>query len=445
MAVIDDEAIARREIQKGVTRRIDAEIETFSDGESAIERMKISPFDLVLCDLKLPGMDGMSVLQTVREQFPHSQVIMITAYGSVDLAIEAIRAGAFHFVAKPVKMEELVSLSGRALETARLTKETESLKKALFTQSRRQYLIGHSPAIQEVLAVIKKVCSLSCNVLIQGESGTGKELTAKALHFLGDRRENPFIAFSCGGFTDELIANELFGHEKGAFTGAVDTKIGLLEAADKGTLFLDEVGLMPMNMQVKLLRFIQERALIRVGGVKPVPVDVRLIAAGNHDLWEEVERKRFREDLYYRLKVVMLPLPPLRKRKEDIPLLIHHFIDRYNREFKKNVKGMGKETMATLKNYPFPGNVRELENIIERAVALSDKSVIGLSELPGDLLDLTFTSLENEDDLKSLEEIERDHIRRVLKQTDFHKGRTAEILKIPRTTLWRKMKGFNLD
>ncbi|WP_022664740.1 sigma-54-dependent transcriptional regulator [Desulfospira joergensenii] len=445
VAVVDDEPIACREIKKGLLRRTDFDIETFPDGESALKRMQDHSFDLILCDLKLPGIDGMTLLRTVKKRFPETQVIMITGHGSVDVAVQAIQSGAFHFVIKPVKTEELTSLSQRALETVRLIRETSALKKALFTQSREQYLIGHSPAMQKVMALIKKICSLNCNVLIMGESGTGKELTARALHFLGERRENPFIGFSCVGFTDELIANELFGHEKGAFTGAVDTKIGLLESSDKGTIFLDEVGLMPLTMQVKLLRFIQERSLIRVGGVTPIPVDVRLIAAGNSDLKQEVEQKKFREDLYFRLNVVSITLPPLRDRKEDIPLLIHHFIERYNHRFKKQITGIAPDALKTLKNYPFPGNVRELENIVERAVALSEKKVISCKDLPGDILDLTFTSLEDDAGWKSLEEVERDYILKVLEKTGFQKNRAADILKLPRTTLWRKMKSFHLD
>jgi len=444
VAIIDDEPIACREIKKGLSRRTDFEIETFLDGESALKRMETVSFDLVLCDLRLPGMDGVEVLKTIKKQFPQTQLIIITAYGSVDVAIRAIQAGAFHFVVKPVKIEELTSLSMRALETVELVKETRALKKILFNQSRQQYLIGHSSPIQDVLALIKKVCSLNCNVLVQGESGTGKELVAKALHFLGVRREEPFIAFSCGGFTDDLIANELFGHEKGAFTGAIDTKIGLLESADKGTIFLDEIGLMPLNMQTKLLRFVQERNLIRVGGVKSFPVDIRLIAAGNHDLQHEVEQKKFREDLYYRLKVVSITLPPLRDRKEDIPLLAQHFLERYNRMFNKQVVTVDEEAMAILMQYPFPGNVRELENIIERGVALSDKPVLGCMDLPGDLLELSITHLE-ETEWKSLEEMEKRYIKKVLAQTGYRKGRASNILKIPRTTLWRKMKRFNLD
>jgi len=444
VAVVDDEPIACREIKKGFSRKTDFNVETFLDGESVLERMGDHPFDLIVCDLRLPGMDGMAVLRNVKNRFPQTQMIIITAYGSVDVAIHAIQSGAFHFIVKPVKMDELISLSMRALETAQLVKETRALKKKLFNQSRQQYLIGHSPPLQEILSLIKKVCSLNCNVLIQGESGTGKELVARALHFLGVRREEPFIAFSCGGFTDDLIANELFGHEKGAFTGAVDTKIGLLESADKGTLFLDEVGLMPLNMQMKLLRFVQERSLLRVGGVKPFPVDVRLIAAGNHDFKQEIEQKNFREDLYYRLKVVTINLPPLRDRKEDIPLLVQYFLERYNRMFNKQVISVAPEVMDVLKDYPFPGNVRELENIIERGVALSDTPVIRYRDLPDDLRELSITSFVDTE-WKSLEEMEKIYIQKVLAQTGCHRGRASEILQIPRTTLWRKMKRFNLN
>ena len=368
----------------------------------------------------------------------------MTGYGSIDTAVEAIRAGAFHYLAKPLKIAELRSLAEHALEKVKLIREKELLKKALFSQSRQQYLIGHSPAIQQVLGLVKKVCSLNCNVLILGESGTGKELVARALHFLGVRREHPFICFNCGGFTEELIANELFGHEKGAFTGAFDTQIGLLEAAHRGTIFLDEIGAMPASMQVKLLRFVQERSLIRVGGIKPIPVDVRLVAAGNQDLKAAVDRKQFREDLYYRLNVVLIDLPPLRSRKDDIPLLIRHFLNKYSGQFGKTISDIEPEALEILMQYPFPGNVRELENIVERAVALTDRTVLGPRDLPGDLQQLSISSFES-DSWPSLEEKEKEYIRQVLIKTDRRKAAAAEILKIPRTTLWRKMKRLGLD
>jgi two-component system, NtrC family, response regulator AtoC len=443
LAIIDDEAIARRTIQRGLSREC-YEIEIFGDGESFLDRMQAASFDLVICDLKLPAMSGLDVLKAVKTRHPQTEVIVMTGYGSIDTAVEAIRAGAFHYLAKPLKIAELRSLAEHALEKVKLIREKELLKKALFSQSRQQYLIGHSPAIQQVLGLVKKVCSLNCNVLILGESGTGKELVARALHFLGVRREHPFICFNCGGFTEELIANELFGHEKGAFTGAFDTQIGLLEAAHRGTIFLDEIGAMPSSMQVKLLRFVQERSLIRVGGIKPIPVDVRLVAAGNQDLKAAVDRKQFREDLYYRLNVVLIDLPPLRARKDDIPLLIRHFLNKYSGQFGKTISDIEPEALEILMQYPFPGNVRELENIVERAVALTDRTVLGPRDLPGDLQQLSISSFES-DSWPSLEEKEKEYIRQVLIKTDRRKTAAAEILKIPRTTLWRKMKRLGLD
>ena len=443
LAIIDDESIACRAIQRGLGQNC-YEIETFGDGESFLNRMREVLFDLVICDLRLPGISGLEVLKEIKTRHAQTEVIVMTGYGSVDIAVEAIRAGAFHYLAKPVKIAELRSLTERALEKVKLIREKELLKKALFSQSRQQYLIGHSPAMQQVLGLVKKVCSLNCNVLILGESGTGKELVARALHFLGVRREHPFICFNCGGFTEELIANELFGHEKGAFTGAFDTKIGLLEAAHKGTIFLDEIGAMPLSMQVKLLRFVQERSLIRVGGIKPIPLDVRLIAAGNQDLKTAVEKKQFREDLYYRLNVVLIDLPPLRARKDDIPLLIRHFLNKYSQQFGKSVSELESEALEILLRYPFPGNVRELENIIERAVALTDRAALGPRDLPGDLQQLSISSLES-DNWPSLEEKEKEYIQQVLIKTSRRKAAAAEILKIPRTTLWRKMKRLGLD
>jgi two-component system response regulator AtoC len=443
LAIIDDEAIARRTIRRGLEQDC-YKIETFGDGESFLNRMQEVLFDLVICDLRLPAISGLEVLKEVKTRHPQTEVIVMTGYGSIDTAVEAIRAGAFHYLAKPLKIAELRSLAERALEKVKLIREKELLKKALFSQSRQQYLIGHSQAIQQVLGLVKKVCSLNCNVPILGESGTGKELVARALHFLGARREHPFICFNCGGFTEELIANELFGHEKGAFTGAFDTKIGLLEAAHRGTIFLDEIGAMPPSMQVKLLRFVQERSLIRVGGIKPIPVDVRLIAAGNRELKAAVDKKQFREDLYYRLNVVLIDLPPLRDRKDDIPLLIRHFLNKYSRQFGKAISEVEPEALEILLQYPFPGNVRELENIIERAVALTDRTVLGPRDLPGDLQQLTISSLES-DSWPSLEEKEKEYIQQVLIKTGRRKAAAAEILKIPRTTLWRKMKRLGLD
>jgi len=443
VALVDDDPIACREMKRSLQKDRYL-VETFSDGESALNRMKQAPFDLVVCDLKLPGQNGLQVLRETKERHPNTEFIIVTGHSSVDSAIEAIQSGAFHYVTKPIKQAVLRALASKALEKVRLVKEREILKKALYEKGNQKEIIGHSSAMQEVFRLIEKLSPLTCNVLIQGESGTGKELVARALHFKGPRREMPFIPFNCGGFTEELIANELFGHEKGAFTGALNIKIGLLEAAHRGTLFLDEIGEMPPSMQVKLLRFTQERSFLRVGGTRPVEVDARIIAASNVNLSEAVKDKKFREDLYYRLNVVLITIPPLRQRPDDIPVFLHHFLSRYSQVLGKEIAGLAPEVLDVLQNYPYPGNVRELENIVERAVALADERTIRLKDLPSDLQRLSVKSLEPRD-WPSLEEKEREYIRRVLMETDDQKALAAQILKIPRTTLWRKLKKHGLD
>ena len=442
IAVIDDEPIVGREVKRGLSKEPYV-VETFLDGESALQRLERVSFDLVLCDLRLPGLSGMDVLKAVRKRSPWTEVILITAYSSVDSAIEAIRAGAFHYVIKPIKMAELRLLVRRALDKVMLVKETEALKEALFYQRRPAAIIGSSKAMLEVFRLIDKVAPLDCNVLVCGESGTGKEMVARALHQRGSRTDKPFVSFNCGGFTEELITNELFGHEKGAFTGATETKVGLLEAANKGTIFLDEISEMPLSMQVKLLRFVEERSFLRVGGVQPISVDLRLIAASNRDFKELVAAGAFREDLYYRLNVVIIPLPPLRARSDDIPLLIRHFLDKYSKTFGKEIEGVSSEVLEILSRYPFPGNVRELENIIERAVALTDETELSTRDLPSDLRELSISSLDPQACL-SLEEKEKQYITEILIKTNHNKSLAAEILGLPRTTLWRKMKRYHL-
>jgi len=443
IAVIDDEPIVCREIKRGLSKD-GYHVETFAEAESFLKALEQETFDLALCDLRLPGLGGQDVLKHIRTHYPNTEVILITGHGSVDSAIEAIRAGAFHYITKPVKMAEIRLLTQRALDKVALVREKEALKEALFAKDRPAQIVGRSRAMNEVFRLIEKVAPLDCNVLIQGESGTGKEMVARALHRRSPRTQNPFVSFNCGGFTEELISNELFGHEKGAFTGANETKIGLLEAAHTGSIFLDEISEMPTSMQVKLLRFVEERVLLRVGGVRPLPVDVRLIAASNQDLSDMVKRHAFREDLFYRLNVVAITLPPLRTRRDDIPLLVQHFITKYSRAFAKEVHGVSTQVMEILSRYPFPGNVRELENIIERAIALSEETELSVQDLPSDLRELSISSLEK-DHWVSLEEKEKEYIREVLINTDYNRNHAAEILGLPRTTLWRKMKRFDLE
>ena len=443
IAVIDDETIVGREIRRGLIKEKNWEVEVFHDGETALARFGQAPFDLVLCDLRLPGLSGLDLLKAVRSSHPNCEVIIITGYSSVDSAIQAIRAGAFHYVTKPIKMAELKLLVSRALDKVLLVREKDALKEELFSQNRPAKMIGNSRAMLEVFHMIGKVAPLDCTVLIQGESGTGKEMVARALHQRNPRKRYPFVSFNCGGFAEELIANELFGHEKGAFTGAMEAKVGLLEAAHHGTIFLDEISEMPMSMQIKLLRFVEERSLIRVGGVNAQPIDVRLVAASNRDLKAMTEKRTFRKDLYYRLNVVTITLPPLRNRTDDIPLLVQHFLGKYTRAFSKKINGISTEALDILMHYPFPGNVRELENLIERAVALAEGSVLMPVDLPSDLRELSMSSFEVKS-WPSLEEREKKYIQQVLIKTDGRKSQAAAILKIPRTTLWRKIKQYDL-
>jgi two-component system response regulator AtoC len=442
IAVIDDEPIVGREVKRGLAKDL-YEVETFLNGESALKRMDEMSFDVVLCDVRMPGIGGMDVLKEIRARHPGSEVILITGRGSVDSAIEAVRAGAFHYVTKPIKMADIRLLVKRALEKVALVREKEALKQVLLSQTRTDEIIGNSEAMTAVFQMIEKVAPLDCSVLIHGESGTGKEMVARALHRQSPRKDKPFVSFNCGGFTEDLITNELFGHEKGAFTGAAETKIGLLEAAQGGTIFLDEISEMPPSMQVKLLRFVEERKLLRVGGVSPLPVDVRLVAASNRDLKEMVNARAFREDLFYRLNVVVVNLPPLRLRKDDIPLLVSCFLNKYCMAFGKETKSVTDEVIDIFNQYPFPGNVRELEHIVERAVALADSDEISVRDLPSDLRELSMTRFETKA-WPTLDEREKQYIKEVLTKTDHNKSLAAETLGLPRTTLWRKMKRHGL-
>jgi len=334
-------------------------------------------------------------------------------------------------------------LARSAKEKIGLREENRRLRETVNGQEVLKGFIGTSSAMQEIFAMIKKVAIVNCNVLLQGESGTGKELVARSIHRLSPRKNRPFISFNCGGFTEELICNELFGHEKGAFTGAAVTKIGLIESADAGTLFLDEIGEMPPSMQVKLLHVIQEKQILRVGGNTPVNLDIRLIAASNKDIKKATAEGSFREDLFYRLNVVTLRLPRLHERKDDIPMLISYFIEKYSRPFEKKIRGISHHALEILMHYNFPGNVRELENIIQRSVALAESDVIRINDLPPDLQKLEFNTLEGEG-LLALEEMEKLHIAKVLDKTDYNKSLSSKILNLPRTTLWRKMKKYGL-
>jgi len=442
LAIVDDEEIVCRRLSQALANG-DFAVEAFLMGRSFLERMVQQPFDIVFLDMRLPDFDGLEILTRIKTLRPKTEVIIITGYKSIETAVEAIRKGAYHYIPKPVNLAEIRLLAKGAQEKISMRLENLQLRQALKGDSGLTAIIGTSPVIRELFAVIRKIAPVDCNVLIQGGSGTGKTLVARAIHLLSPKKDHPFVAFNCGGFTDELINSELFGHERKAFTGATATKIGLLESAAGGTIFLDEIGEMPLSMQVKLLHVIQERQIFRVGGTKPIDLDFRIIAATNKDLKHEVEMGAFREDLFFRLNVVSIAVPLLSERGEDIPLLIRHFIEKYSLAFHKQVTGISQQALQILTGYSYPGNVRELENIIERAVALTDGEEIVPQDLPKDLEQLEFNTLEG-DGLPSLAEMERRYIMRVLDSTGYNKGITAQILNIPRTTLWRKIKQYGL-
>ena len=443
MAIVDDEEIVCRRLSQ-VMSRDGFEVEAFIMGRSFLERMVQQPFDIVFLDLRLPDLDGLHILSRIKALRSETEVIVVTGHSSVETAIEAIRQGAYHYLAKPVNLAELRLMAKGVQDKILMHLENIRLREALKGDSGLTSIIGNSPAIQELFTMIRKVAPVDCNVLVQGGSGTGKTLVAKAIHRLSPRSDHPFVAFNCGGFTEELINSELFGHERGAFTGATAQKIGLLEAAGGGTVFLDEISEMPLSMQVKLLHVIQERQIFRVGGTQPVNLDIRIIAATNKNLKQEVEAGNFREDLFFRLNVISITLPLLLERREDIPLLVRHFIHKYSLAFHKQVDGIKQQALDVLFRYHYPGNVREMENIIERAVALTDREEIDVCDLPKDLQKLEFDTLQGEG-LLSLDELERQYIRKVLEKTGYNRGEAAQILNIPRTTLWRKIKMYGLE
>jgi DNA-binding NtrC family response regulator len=443
VAVVDDEGTVCMRLKKV----LDADgyvTETFQSGQPFWNRMKTFPFEIVFLDLTLPDTNGMEILSRLKSRHAESEVVIITGHASIDSAIAAIKRGAYHYVTKPFKLDEIRVLAAGAREKITLRRENRRLREACAAGDELlKGFIGTSPAMQEIFGMIKKVATVDCNVLLQGESGTGKELVARSIHRQSPRRDSPFISFNCGAFTEELISSELFGHEKGAFTGATLTKIGLLESAAGGTVFLDEIAEMPASMQVKLLRVLQEKRILRVGSTRPIDLDIRIIAASNKDIKKACLDGSIREDLFYRLNVVTLMLPRLAQRKADIPLLIASFIEKYSRPFGKKVTRISPPALDILMHYDFPGNVRELENIIQRAIALTDSDVIGEEVLPDDLQELEFNMIEGEE-LKTLEEIERQHIVAVLRKTGGNKNLASRILNLPRTTLWRKMKRHKL-
>lgn len=422
---------------------------TTDSPDQALEIVRTTDVDLVLTDMKMPTMDGIQLLREIKEKRPHLPVIMMTAYGTVEKAVEAMQLGAFNFIQKPFQNDTLKQMIYNAVNTYRVFKENQRLVQALENRYRFDNIIGKSKAMLAIFDMIQKIAYTKATVLITGESGSGKELIAKAIHFNCPRHDKPFVAVSCAALTETLLESELFGHERGAFTGATAMKKGRFELADGGTLFLDEIGEVPASIQVKLLRALEEMRFERVGGIRTIAVDIRLIVATNKDLKREVEEHRFREDLYFRLNVVHIELPPLRERSEDIPLLATHFVNKYAREAHRGDMVISSEAMRFLCNHRWPGNVRELEHALERAVLLSKQNEIGVNDLPKELVG--FADLETPIDWQSLsslpetlDAIEKQIIKKALSLSNNVQSRAANLLGIPRANLQYRLKKHDL-
>jgi DNA-binding NtrC family response regulator len=444
LLIIDDEALAVRSLSH-VFRKEGYEVIACQSGPAGLKALEQRQFDVVLTDLRMEKVDGMDILRRSRELHPDSEVILITGHATLNSAVDAMKDGAFHYVAKPYRLDEVRELVRSAMAVVRLRQENRDLRRRIEGYEGQVKIVTQDLAMQQLLDTTRQIAETDCNVLITGESGTGKELLARYVHVHSQRASGPFVAVNCGALQDELLTNELFGHEKGAFTGADQLKRGLIEVAEGGTLFLDEIAEMSMNMQVRLLRVIQERELLRLGGTQPIRVDVRFVAATNRHLQDAVSAGRFRSDLFFRLNVVNLALPPLRDRADDVPLLAFYFLKKHATAMAKAVTDIDPEAMKLLVRYDYPGNVRELANIIERGVALADTPVIGATQLPEVLRDMAFRVLPaSPGGLPTLEAHEADYIRQVLDQTRGNRSRAAEILGIDRVSLWRKIKRYGL-
>jgi len=443
--VVEDEDIARKNLEH-ILVKTGYEVISVNNGKKAIDLLQSTSFDLVITDLKMEQVDGMQVLRKTKELQPYTEVIMITGYATVDSSVEAMHQGAYYYIAKPYKIGEVRKIAREALIKRQLRLENLELKETLKRCVQISSIVGKSSTMIEVQKTINQIAPSDINVLILGESGTGKELVARSIHQLSLRSEKKFIAFNCGSFTEDLMANELFGHEKDAFTGATKAKAGLIKVADGGTVFLDEIGDMPMTMQVKLLRVIQEKEILPVGGETPVSVDVRFIAATHRDLKEDVENGHFRQDLFYRLNVITIKLPSLSDRDGDIPLLAYHFLTQKCQAMKKDVQTITRESMELLCQYTWPGNIRELENVIERAVALASGPEIQVGDLPEYIRNLSVETYRRHDsEFPTLEEQEKNYIKWVLDKCDGNKTKAAKIMGIDRVSLWRKIKRFEID
>ena len=418
-------------------------VKTFQDPQAALQAFKEKPCDLMITDMKMPEMTGIELLNAVKSINSDIPVIIITGYSNVDNAIQALRLGAADFIKKPYDIEELLRQIELILDNRALVRENIRLQQALSEQHSPPVLLGESPQMQQLREMIRKLAEIRCNVIINGESGTGKELAAMDLHQLSPYADKPFVVIDCGALTDTLLESELFGHEKGAFTGADKRRIGRLESARGGSVFLDEIGNISDAMQIKLLRVVQEQQIVRVGGAHPIDIDARFIVASNRNLEEMIEKGEFRHDLYHRLNVVQIQLPPLRDRRDDIPILIQHFIQLFNKRYNRQVDSFTAESLRSLLDYQWPGNVRELRNLVERHVALAEGPKLELmSEFPS--ISISSPRLLD-DDSPDLKTLERRYILKILEQSRNNRDLTATILGINKSTLWRKLQNYHRD
>jgi two-component system, NtrC family, response regulator AtoC len=447
--VVDDEENLRL-VLRTLLRRAGYEVETASTGEEALDKVEAFGPDVVITDVRMPKMSGLDLLSALRAKQSLATVIVMSAYGSVDLALEAMKAGAYDYVAKPFKPDEILLVLKKAEEREALRRENKQLREAIRTEHKFDDILAKSPQMLEIFRTIGKIADYKTTVLVAGESGTGKELVARAIHKRGSRAQGPFVAINCGAIPENLLESELFGHKKGAFTDATSDRRGLFEESNGGTLFLDEIGELPLSLQVKLLRVLQEETIRRLGDVRDIKIDVRIVAATHRDLTAEVKAGRFREDLFYRLNVLPLTIPPLRERKEDIPLLIDHFLARNNTRLGTSIRGLDAEARKALIDYSWPGNVRELENTIERAMVLADTDQLHIQDLPERVreardpvqMQLASGELSIKKTTRIIEEV---LIRRALQKTKGNRTRAAEILEISHRALLYKLKDYKIS
>ena len=442
--LIADDEKAIRESLKMVLEEEGYSPDIAQDGTEALEKIKSSDFDIVISDIKMPNVDGIELMNQAAKLSPNTFFIIMTAYASVKTAIDAMRAGAFDYLIKPIEFDDLLLRVKRLVDYKKISLENKLLRQRVSAEAGFQNIIGKSDAMKEVFELITQVAQTNSNVLVYGKSGTGKELVAKAIHFNSYRKDKIFLPVNCGAISENLIESELFGHKKGSFTGATDEKAGLFKVADGGTLFLDEIGDLPLNLQVKLLRAIEDKQFLPVGGVKPIASDVRIIAATNQNLFEKAKAGQFREDLYYRLNVIEIKLPSLNERKDDIPILVNHFIEKHCNEMGKKVLGVNNETMKILLSHNWPGGVRELENVIERAVIFAKEDIIQPQNL-SDNLRGSYTVANFPDSLKdAVKNFEREHILRIFKKCNYNKEEASKILNIGLSSLYRKMEELDI-